>query len=102
MTYTKSSPEWQDIMRENRWFLPETMEYWNCTVLWDTLTPVGNGEWLFLSLDDNYNRTERMYSVRMFSTNDRHMSTLSFQQTSDKSEALAMFNEHSFELGSRC
>ena len=99
MTYTESSPEWRVIMRENRWFLPEVMEYWNCEVSWETLTPVGNGEWMFLSLDDNYNRTERMYSVRLFSTNDRHMSTPSFQQTSDKQEALALLKEHSSLMG---
>lgn len=103
MTYTKASPEWRAIIAKNPdWFSSKTKGFWNSDVLWDTLTPVGNGEWLFLSLEDNFDRTQQMYSVRLASTEDSHIDTLSFQQTSDKHEALAMLYEHSFELGSRC
>ena len=103
MTYTSASPEWRAIISNNPlWFNAKTQEFWGSEVLWDTLTPVLNGEWLFLSLEDNFDRTQKMYSVRLASTESTEIDTLSFQQTSDKHEALAMLYEHSFELGSRC
>jgi hypothetical protein len=99
MTYTKSSPEWQRIMRENHWFVPHAMEYWNSKVLWDTLQPIGNGEWLFLSLEDDFHRTEQLYSVRIVRSNNT-IDTLDFQFTNDSAVAHHTLNEHSFVLGS--
>ena len=100
MTYTQTSPEWQNIIAKGKlWFAPETMEFWNSSVLWDTLTPIGDGEWLFLSLEDNSTRTARMFSVRKVEQTG-YISTLSFQQTSNEDEAVASLNEYSFELGS--
>lgn len=101
MTYTKSSPEWRDIIaNSDNWFEPTTMKWWNSRVLWDSLTPVLNGRWLFLSLEDTFDRTERKYSLRLADLNAGDVDTLSFQQTSDIQEAYHLLNEHSFELGS--
>jgi hypothetical protein len=101
MAYTKSSPEWRDIIvNSDNWFEPTTMKWWNSKVLWDSLTPVLNGRWLFLSLEDTFDRTERKYSLRLADLNAGDVDTLSFQQTSDIQEAYHLLNEYSFELGS--
>jgi hypothetical protein len=86
--YSKSSPEWQDIIAKHPlWFSSETMNFWHSTILWGTLTRADDG-WLFLSLEDNYNKSERVYSVRWVGS--QGMTTPSFQQTSDKKQALAL------------
>lgn len=101
MTYTKSSPEWRDIIaKADHWFGRTTMEFWNTTVVWESLTPVGDGRWLFLSLDDTFDRSQRKYSVRLAHEDSGDIDTLDFQYTSDIDEAYETFHEHSFELGS--
>lgn len=99
---TKGSTEWRAIMRENSWFKPDTMEYWNSQIIWESLTPILNGEWLFLSLEDNFERSEQRYSVRKVSWDGdlSNIETLDFQFTNEEDIARDILNEYSFELGS--
>jgi hypothetical protein len=101
MAYTKNSPEWRSIIESNPiWFSPSTMRVWNCKVLWSTLTPVGD-EWLFLSLDDNFDRSEQLYSVRVASVINKRIDTLSFLNTNNLVEAELVLAYHRRDLQSR-
>ena len=99
MTYTKSSPEWQRIMRENSWFSPHSMEYWNSKVYWGTLQPIGNHQWLFISSEDNYERTHTLFSIRLVKS-DNTIDTIEWQTATTYEDAVWRLNEHSFVLGS--
>lgn len=56
---------WAKVKRENEvWFAPETMEFWGCQLLRDSIHPVGAENFLFITLDDNFDRTAKRFSVR--------------------------------------
>ena len=100
MNFYKDSLEWKSIIaKHSTWFSESNLSFWNSKVLWSTLTPVGDDEWLFLSLEDNFDRSKQMYSVRFVS--NETIDTLSFQQTSDKKRALILLHKHTVELQNR-
>jgi hypothetical protein len=102
MTYTKSSPEWQQIISNSpRWFEPQTLKFWNSSILWDTLEPVGNGEWLFITLEDNFTRTTQLYSVRL-ANEQGGIDSLAWQYSTDLQLTKNRLSDFSFVLGSRC
>lgn len=56
---------WAKVERENPvWFSAETMEFWGCELIRDSIHPVGAENFLFITLDDNFDRTEKRFSVR--------------------------------------
>lgn len=64
MTYTKESQKWLEI-RANAgyWFAPDTLRFFGSRIYWHTLTETKNG-WLFISSEDNFDRTKKLFSVR--------------------------------------
>jgi hypothetical protein len=82
MSY-KESEEWQEIISQNYQFFKEsTLRWWGCEVLWDTLTADSNGNKYFLTLEDNFESTQKRYSIRKVDAKGI-ISTLSWQQTDD-------------------
>ena len=76
--YTKTSPEWQVIRSNNAvWFEPSVMKFWSTRVYWQTLTAYHDGH-LFVTAEDNYLRTERLFSVRF--VNGDSIETLAWQE----------------------
>lgn len=45
------------------WFEPKTMKFFGSRIYWDTLTETPNG-YLFISSEDNFDRTEKRFTVR--------------------------------------
>lgn len=81
MKYHKNSPEWLNIViKSNKWFSYESMKFFGSRILWSTLTPVGK-DWLFITSEDNYDRTERLYSIRKATNEDGVTDTLSWQES---------------------
>jgi hypothetical protein len=102
MTYTKASPEWQEIISNNpMWFKGDTIKFWNSTILWDTLEPVGDGDYLFISLEDNFTRTTQLYSVRLARAGGG-IDSLAWQYSDDLTLTKNRLGDFSFHLGSRC
>jgi hypothetical protein len=56
---------WDKIKRENpEWFSPESVEFWGTQCLFDAIHPVGAENYLFITSEDNFDRTKKLYSVR--------------------------------------
>jgi len=82
MSY-KESEEWQEIISQNYQFFKEsTLRWWGCEVLWDTLTSDSNGNKLFITLEDNFESTQKRYSIRKADAKGI-LSILSWQETDD-------------------
>jgi hypothetical protein len=102
---TKTLPSWQYEAWENivvnasNWFSPDALRFWNSSIEWDTLQPIGNGEHLFISLEDNFDRSTRLYSLRLARDNG-DIDTLEFQAWKSYAEAIEALNETSFVRGS--
>lgn len=64
MTYTKDDNTWL-LIRANTgyWFSKNTLAFFGSKIYWNTLTPVEGG-YLFISSEDNFDGTERLFSVR--------------------------------------
>jgi hypothetical protein len=64
MKHTKESNTWLTI-RANAgyWFAPDTLRFFGSRIYWQTLTETNSG-FLFISSEDNFDRTEKRYSVR--------------------------------------
>lgn len=55
---------WQDIVaKSGHWFSVSTMRYWQTRVSWSSLTPIGAGNFLFITSDTDL-VGGRVYSVR--------------------------------------
>lgn len=69
-TYTKHSPEWE-LIRGNSgyWFSKSAMNFFGCRVYWHTLTEIDGG-YLFITAEDNFDRTEKRFSVRFVNAAD--------------------------------
>jgi hypothetical protein len=64
MKHTKDSNTWLTIRANSGyWFAPSTLKFFGSRIYWHTLTET-NGGYLFISSEDNFDRTERRYSVR--------------------------------------
>lgn len=81
MKYDRNSPEWLNIViKSNKWFSYETMRFFGSSILWSTLTPMGK-DWLFITSEDNFDKTQRLYSIRKATNEDGVTDTLSWQQS---------------------
>jgi hypothetical protein len=58
-------------------FAPSTMRWWGSRISWKSITPHQDG-FLFITSEDNYNRTQRLYSLRFANLNT--IDTLEFQK----------------------
>jgi hypothetical protein len=75
MKHTKEDSTWLTIRANTGfWFSPKTMRFFGCRVYWHTLTET-NGGYLFITCEDNFDRTERGFSVR-FVNSDYEIETL--------------------------
>lgn len=102
---TKQLTPWQYeawegiVINASQWFSPDALRFWNSSIEWDTIQPIGNGEHLFISLEDNFDRSARLYSLRL-ANNRGHIDTLAFQAWESYAEAINALNEESFVRGS--
>jgi hypothetical protein len=65
MRYTKESPEWSWIRgNTGHWFSKRTLSFFNSTIYWATLTPVGE-EFYFATSEWNNDKTGFLFSVRV-------------------------------------
>ena len=86
MAFTKNSPEWRTIIENSEhFFSPETMRFWGSRVAWTTLKRLPSG-FGFITSEHNFDRTERLYTVRVW-TPERGVSTLDFQEHTTLSSA---------------
>jgi len=64
-TYTKHSPEWELIRgKSGYWFSQSTLRFFGSRIYWHTLTKNTNYQWLFITSEDNFDGTEKRFSVR--------------------------------------
>lgn len=83
----RTSPEWQTIIsNSNKWFDPQTLRFWGSTILWGTLSSVSATESVFVSKEYNFDRSEKLYSLRRVQNNEV-TDTIYFQTTADLLEA---------------
>jgi len=67
MRHTKESQVWLNIRANSGyWFAPDTMKFFGCRIYWQTLTEYQDG-WLFISSEDNFERTEKRFTIRQIS-----------------------------------
>ena len=70
MKNTKDSQIWLTIRAENAfWFSKDTIKFFGSRIYWQTLTKA-HGGYLFITSEDNFNRTEKRYSVRFVNVED--------------------------------
>jgi hypothetical protein len=92
------TPQWAHIIKHSKqWFSKNTMDFWQTEVLWDTLNPIGDGEYLFITIDDNFNRDQRLYSVRWVTAEGR-IATVTFQTSDNLEDATKELHEASFTM----
>lgn len=66
-TLTKKSPEWQEIILENKsWFSRETVEFFRSTVFWGTLTDTSRGK-VFITSEINFSLDQKLFTLRLVS-----------------------------------
>jgi len=67
----KSSPEWQEIIAENKnWFSKSTLEFFHSTVFWSSLTETSKGK-AFITSEQNYTQDTLLYTVRIIDANGK-------------------------------
>jgi hypothetical protein len=70
MKHTKESQIWLTIRAENSfWFSQDTLRFFGSRIYWHTLTEIDGG-FLFISTEDNFDRTEKCFSVRFVNVED--------------------------------
>lgn len=75
----------QSLQKGWHFFDPDTMAFWGSEV-----KDSPNRYFLFITAEDNFDRTKKLYSVRWFNSNTGEVEALSFQQfeTYDAANAL--------------
>lgn len=64
MKHTKESNTWLMIRANcDYWFAPDTLKFFGSRIYWHTLTETKDG-YLFITSEDNFDRTEKRFSVR--------------------------------------
>lgn len=77
--------EWTTIINgSGNWFDQSSVEFWGTKVLWDSLTYTETeGVFLFITEEDDFNRVERLLTIRMF-VPDRGITTMTFEKIERK------------------
>lgn len=64
MKHTRDNNTWLTIrVNAGYWFAPDTLRFFGSRIYWHTLTEIDGG-YLFISSEDNFDRTEKRFSVR--------------------------------------
>jgi hypothetical protein len=73
--------EWATIINgSGNWFDQSSVDFWGTKVLWDSLTYTETeGVFLFITEEDDFNRVERVLTIRMF-VPDRGITTMTFEK----------------------
>ena len=62
---TKSSPEWQKIIADNKeWFSKGTLEFFKSTIFWSSLKETKQGL-KFVTSEWNYQQDTKVFTVRL-------------------------------------
>lgn len=70
MGHTKEGQIWLTIRAENAyWFSQDTLRFFGSKIYWQTLTRIEGG-YLFISSEDNFDRTEKCFSLRFVNVED--------------------------------
>ena len=64
MKHTRDDHTWLTIrVNAGYWFSPDTLRFFGSRIYWHTLTATNDG-YFFISSEDNFDRTEKRYTVR--------------------------------------
>lgn len=83
MTYNKDSKEWKQIIAgSDKWFSKSTMDFFNSEIYWETLYKIDNDNFYFISSEDNFDKTQKLFSIRkaIFSGRDVKIETEAWQE----------------------
>jgi hypothetical protein len=77
--------EWTAIINgSGNWFDQSSVDYWGTKVMWDSLTYTEtDGVFLFITEEDDFNRAERLLTIRMF-VPDRGITTMTYEKIERK------------------
>jgi len=85
---------WKKVLAENpTWFSPAAMSFWNCEVAWLSIHPVGANNYLFVTRENNFDGSARLFSVRE-AINGGGIHTHDFQTFETIEEALEQLWEY--------
>lgn len=90
MTYTKESKEWKQIIAgSDKWFSPSTLAFFNSEIYWNTLYKVDKDNFFFITSEDNFDRSKKLYSIRTvtFKGRDADIDTINWQGFEKLAEA---------------
>jgi hypothetical protein len=73
----------------SNFFTPATMEFWGSEVVSGMY---GNNT--FVTSEDNFNRTKKLYSVRYYDWDNHEVETITFQQHNNLADAIRCANEY--------
>ena len=66
-TLTKKSPEWQEIISQNKtWFSRETIKFFRSTIFWGTLAETSRGK-VFITSEWNFSQDKQLFTLRLVS-----------------------------------
>lgn len=71
-------------MKGYHFFDEDTMRFWGSKIESELFN---NGT--FVTSEDNFNRTERLYSVRLYNSEDATIDTIVFQKFTNRKDAIA-------------
>jgi hypothetical protein len=56
---------WAEVIRENPvWFSADSIDFWGTEVAWLSIHPVGANNYLFVTEDYTFDRSEKKFSIR--------------------------------------
>jgi hypothetical protein len=87
---------WVNLIESHQghWFDKDTINFFGSRILWGSLTLVAGRPWLFITSEHNWDRTQRLYSVRSI-TNDGEVDTVGeFQNFETLREAKRFLEQH--------
>ena len=80
----------QDSLRHgNKFFTPDTMDFWGSEVVSGMYS---NNT--FVTSEDNFNRTKKLYSVRYYDWDKHEVETITFQQHNTLDDAIRFAKEY--------
>lgn len=85
---------YEKLNPQGHFFSKETMQFWGSSVS-TILQPTTDGSVFFLTRDDNFDKTEKLYTLRVMpNKQEGGIDTLEFQKFSDRKQAVEALKEH--------
>jgi hypothetical protein len=83
MTYTKESKEWKQIIAgADHWFSKRTLDWHGSKIYWNTLYKVDEDNFYFITSEDNFDKSKKLFSIRSarFNGRDVFIDTIKWQE----------------------